>query len=593
MLRKIDRLLSKISISRKIMIIFLGSALIPLFMQAFYNLAVTEQRLQSEITQRMENALLDRAKQIQQDMGDTVNLTLRYFNNERIYQWLDKEYVTDYAYLLSYQQQSQEIKEELPYHQQIKSIQFYTDNATIFNGNMVSKVADATEFTFGESFEYYHDAWIDREGGDLILRTNLRNVVSTNQSEREISILRKLTRYSRYDRTGKVLKINLTTRSWERLLSDTELFDAFYVVTTDNKIIYSTKLNNQTGDFETYDDAMLPEGFVGLKKSVPDYPLYIYGSYDTRLVSDQFRQGRFDALVVFFIGLAIAVVCIYFVGKNITNRTRKIERQAMEIAKGNFVISDSAQYSKDEIGRVENSMNHLSVQLQAYIDREYKAELVQTQLESETNQARLQALQSQVNPHFLFNTLESIRLKAQVRKELETATMIKYMSKMFRYIIDWTDEVVPLLDDLKFLDEFLALQKYRFEDEFTYEIYVDEGVGQVHLPKMLIQPLVENACVHGVESVADHRRVIVDIAIQGHQLEIRVEDNGGGISQEKLNEINHMFQDGQKTYKSVGLSNVYQRLKLYYGTAFHFKIESVPGEGTLCIMQIPMEGTLQ
>ncbi|WP_099203853.1 sensor histidine kinase [Scatolibacter rhodanostii] len=589
MLKKIDRLLSKISISQKIIIIFLGSALIPLFMQAFYNLAMTEQRLQNEITQRMENALADRAKQIQQDMGDTVSLTLRYYNNERIYQWLDKDYLTDYEYLLSYQQQSQEIKEELPYHQQIKSIQFYTDNATIFNGNMVSKVEDATDFSFGESFEYCYDAWIDREDGDLLMRT----VVSSNQGEREISILRKLNRYSRYGKNGKVLKINLTSRSWEHLLSDTELFDAFYVVTTDNKIIYSTKLNNQTGEYETYDEDLLPEGFVGLKKKVADYPLYIYGKYDTRLVSDQFRQGRFDAISVFVIGLAIAGICICFVGKNITDRTRKIEWQAMEIAKGNFVVSESAQYSKDEIGRVENSINHLSIQLQEYIDREYKAELTQTQLESETNQAKLQALQSQVNPHFLFNTLESIRLKAQVRQELETATMIKYMSRMFRYIIDWTDEVVPLCEDLKFLDEFLAIQKYRFEDEFTYKIHVDEGAEQVYLPKMLIQPLVENACVHGVESVADHRQVTLEVTIQGQMLDIRVGDNGGGISQKKLDELNNMFRDGSKTYKSVGLSNVYQRLKLYYGAAFHFKIESIPGEGTLCIMQIPMGGALK
>lgn len=571
------------------MIIFLGSALIPLFIQAFYNLAMTEQRLQNEIAHRMENVLADRAKQIQQDMGDTVSLTLRYYNNEQIYQWLDKGYVTDYDYLLSYQQQSQEIKEELPYHQQIKSIQFYTDNKTIFNGNMVRKVEDTTNFFFGESFEYCYDAWVDHEEGNLLMRS----VVAGSRGEQEISILRKLNRYSRYNKTGKVLKINLTSRSWERFLSDTELFDAFYVVTTDNKIIYNTKLNNQTGKFETYDDALLPKGFVSLKKKVSDYPLYIYGKYDTRLVSDQFRQGRFDAISVFLIGLAIAGVCIYFVGKNITDRTRKIEWQAMEIAKGNFVISESAQYSKDEIGRVENSINHLSIQLQEYIDREYKAELTQTKLESETNQAKLQALQSQVNPHFLFNTLESIRLKAQVRQELETASMIKYMSKMFRYIIDWTDEVVPLCEDLKFLYEFLAIQKYRFEEEFTYEIHVDKGAEQVYLPKMLIQPLVENACVHGVQAVTNHRKVTLDITMQRHLLDIRVKDNGGGIPLKKLDEINNMFRNGFKTHKSVGLCNVYQRLKLYYGESFHFKIESILGEGTLCIVQIPIKDTLK
>ena len=221
---------------------------------------------------------------------------------------------------------------------------------------------------------------------------------------------------------------------------------------------------------------------------------------------------------------------------------------------------------------------------------QYKAQVQQAQLERETNQARFLALQSQVNPHFMFNALESIRLKARVKGEIETAQMIKYMAKMFRNLIEWDDNIITVREEIAFLDEFLHIQEYRFEDEFSYEIHVQEEAYECKIPKMILQPLVENACVHGLEAIEDKR--LVDICVTTdftkNMLYLQVEDNGGGMTAEKLEALKVSFQENDEKGKSVGLKNVYRRLSLYYGDHMTFDIESVVGKGTICRICIPL-----
>jgi Predicted signal transduction protein with a C-terminal ATPase domain len=589
LIKRIDKMLSRISLQRKIIIIFLGSALIPLFLQVFYSLSMIEERLQTEMIERMKTTLFDRAGLVRLGIGDAINVSLRYNNDERIYAWLENDYGTNYEYFLTYQEEIQSIISDIPSHQQIENIILYTDNKTLFNGSLIRRVGSIDDPKLGEALSFYHDNWLDREEGQLRLRSSVQmpQAVNATQEERQISILRKLDYYPQYRNNGKMLMINLSPAYFNRILSDTELFTDFYIVDTEDHILFSTKAYNQTGMFEVYDAEELPKGIVSLEQKIGDYPLTLYGHYNSKIISEQFRDGRTGAGLIFLAGLLIATICLVFIGKNITKRTRQIVRQSQEIAKGNFVISDSAGYSKDEIGTVEKGINYLSLQLRELIEKGYKAELNQARLESETNRAKLQALQSQVNPHFLFNALESIRLKAQVNNEIETATMIKYMSKMFRYIIDWSDEVVPLSEDIKFLQEFLSIQQYRFGNEFEYRVDIEQGAEKAYLPKMLIQPLVENACVHGVESISGRRFVSVDIRTEGNYLCVLVGDNGGGIKGNRVAEILKNLEENKNSHKNVGLTNVYQRLCLYYGTDFEFNIESEIAKGTVCTVKIP------
>ena len=312
--------------------------------------------------------------------------------------------------------------------------------------------------------------------------------------------------------------------------------------------------------------------------------------YDMSSILKEFQTSRIQSFFLATASILFALGCVYLVAGNISRRLNRLVTQADEIAHGNFIKKAESSTAQDEFGVLEKSMDRMSAQLEDLIEREYKAQVQQAQLERETNQARFLALQSQVNPHFMFNALESIRLKARVKGEIETAQMIKYMAKMFRNLIEWDDNIITVREEIAFLDEFLHIQEYRFEDEFSYEIHVQEEAYECKIPKMILQPLVENACVHGLEAIEDKRLVGICVTADftKNMLYLQVEDNGGGMTAEKLEALKVSFQENDEKGKSVGLKNVYRRLSLYYGDRMTFDIESVVGKGTICRICIPL-----
>lgn len=159
---------------------------------------------------------------------------------------------------------------------------------------------------------------------------------------------------------------------------------------------------------------------------------------------------------------------------------------------------------------------------------------------------------------------------------------------MFRHLINWDDDIIRLSEDIKFLEEFLYVQKYRFEDEFEYSVMVDESANTCLLPKLIIQPLVENACIHGVESISQNRKIVIRIAVMDRQILISVSDNGKGIDEPRLLKLKKMLEGGEKLVHSVGLYNVYQRLNLYYEKNFTMDIQSQEGQGTKVSIGIPV-----
>lgn len=588
MLDRIDQILNKISFTKKMVILFLGCSLVPLFFQTFYNLTVTEENIQAELAGRLENSLQDRMQQINAQLNDVSSLTLKYNNDEQIYDWLETEYATEFDYFISYQAGSGKINTELLYHPQIQSIVFYTDNETVFNGAVVQTVDRLNVPNYGEQILESDRIPLGRVSDNISLGLDRRQVRSNAEIRKDIVITRELRFYPQYAKHYKKLMITLNIPYMNRLLAQTDLFDYFYVVDDTNRVLFSTQTVFDSGQFVDFYSILHGPDSILLSKRVSDFPLTIYGVYDSNILAEQFRQSRLNSITIFLIGLAVALVFIFLVGQNITRRTRRIITQTGEIAEGRFVLAKDVDRSRDEIGLVEQSMNQLSLELQDLIEREYKSEIYRAQLESETVSARLHALQSQVNPHFLFNALESVRLQAQAKNETETATMIKYMSRMFRYLIDWTEEVVPLAEDMRFLEEFLAIQEFRFGDEFTYQIDVTPAAMLVKLPKMLIQPLVENACVHGAESASGLRRVEIDVHVEDQDLVIRVWDNGQGIDEFRLDEIRRRISENTYQSRHLGLNNVYQRLRLYYGDQFDFVIQSDKGQGTTCSVRIPL-----
>ena len=581
-----------IAFVKKMIFLFCIGIVVPMiFLQAVSYLE-TERGIKERMLKTVNEALDDKTLKIRSVLSETAALEKRYSTNETLYQCLDKNYTKDLEYLIQYQETFLVLFSDMnlyPYH--IRNIRLYTDNPTLMNGAYVRKTEDMALESLGETLDYVNVYPMNGER-DTYVRTSheTRRIAGTSDS-RSLSVIRAFNHYRQYDTYQKLIRVDVECEDLLEILRETNLFDNMILTDSNGRVIAALNQYSNSGSMDLFDAEQIKNnGQMLLSRELSDFGLTLYGSYDMNSISQEFQSSRIQSIFLAVISILFALGCVYLVAGNISRRLNRLVTQADEIAQGNFIKKAESSTAHDEFGVLEKSMDRMSAQLEDLIEREYKAQVQQAQLERETNQARFLALQSQVNPHFMFNALESIRLKARVKGEIETAQMIKYMAKMFRNLIEWDDNIITVREEIAFLDEFLHIQEYRFEDEFSYEIHVQEEAYECKIPKMILQPLVENACVHGLEAIEDKRLVGICVSVDftKNMLYLQVEDNGGGMTAEKLEALKVSFQEKDEKGKSVGLKNVYRRLSLYYGDRMTFDIESVVGRGTICRICIPL-----
>ena len=586
------QMLSNLSISQKMILLFVGSVILPLIIQNAFFFKETEDNIQKDMMRRLTQSLNEKASRVNGTLSAAMTLVNRFRTNEQLYVFLNREYNKDIDFLIAYQEQMKDpMITDLSYSGQVRRLTLYTDNPTVFNGAWVRRVSNVDSETLGESLQSHTVYPISGESQGPVLRVALETPLLRTSYDRSVSIIRPLTFYPQYQAYDKAIRLDLELTYIASMLRDSDMFERLMLVDPDGRILVSTGANSEFGPFDIFVEDRLPSGIVALRKPLNDMPLELVGFYDTNVIAEEFTRTREKTVFIAFGSILIAVLILLLITGNITRRTRRVVHLSKQIATGHFAQVDVDTMGRDEIGELAVSMNAMSAQLQALIEEKYRSQLAKAQMERETVQAKLSALQSQVNPHFMFNALECIRLKSVVRNETETARMLKYMSRMFRHLIVWEDDIIPLKEDLRFLDEFLHIQKYRFEDEFDHELVVGEQAKDCLLPKLIIQPLVENACVHGVKDVTGTRCVKIGAQVNGDRLLITVSDNGGGLEPDRLRKLQHMLSGGAKLTGSVGLYNVYQRLLLYYGKEFSFEVTSRVGEGTLFTIKVPVRHT--
>ena len=215
-----------------------------------------------------------------------------------------------------------------------------------------------------------------------------------------------------------------------------------------------------------------------------------------------------------------------------------------------------------------------------------------------TKKAELAALQSQINPHFLYNTLDAIRGLALKRGVPEISEMTGAMSAMFRYSISSSGEFQSFEEDIENLDNYILIQKFRFADRFEVvkEFKDQDSIMQVQIPKLMIQPLVENAIYHGIETIGRKSIIKLTAYITNRCFVIEVSDNGAGMDPESLERLNMRIngkkfpEQAQKKSGGIALVNVNQRIKLYYGDTYGLTIYSTKGLGTTAKLTLPYRG---
>ncbi|MGG1879449.1 sensor histidine kinase [Paenibacillus cisolokensis] len=305
----------------------------------------------------------------------------------------------------------------------------------------------------------------------------------------------------------------------------------------------------------------------------------VVGITPKREISESLQGLKNTIIIVAAVCIVVAVSIPSLVIVNYSRRTDNIIRFMRKVEKGEFVAR--MQDSKDDqLGQIASSFNEMLDELTRYIDKVYKAEINQ-------KNAELAALQARINPHFLYNTLEVIRMRALSQGAQDVGDMIYSLSMLFRNIVQHKS-CYTLKDELEACRLYLELFRIRYKDKFIYKMHCDESIKSVQMIKMTLQPLIENYIVHGLRSERDDNWLTITAVQKGEAVHIEIVDNGRGIEPEELEEINNRLQLAETSGESFGIRSVHERLKLTYGSAYGMDIQSEPDAGTVVTVKLPI-----
>ena len=297
---------------------------------------------------------------------------------------------------------------------------------------------------------------------------------------------------------------------------------------------------------------------------------------------------RYSVLVC-LTSIAIAIFFIIIFSNTLTKRLKSLVATMSKVRDGNFntTIYDA---DKDEIGELSKSFNKMLNRINSLINEVYIQDLVVKNLELKRKEAELQALQSQINPHFLFNTVESIRMNVLKNGDVETSEILQSFGKLLRKSIEWKSHSISLAKEMELVESYVKIQKFRYRNRFNYEINISSELSKTIIPKFIIQPIVENAINHGLEMKKKNGVLSIYACRISDNLKIVIRDNGMGIKAERLRELNDLINDAENsnTSSSIGLRNVNQRIKLLYGNNYGLAFSSKLGKGTKVEILLPI-----
>ena len=204
--------------------------------------------------------------------------------------------------------------------------------------------------------------------------------------------------------------------------------------------------------------------------------------------------------------------------------------------------------------------------------------------EATLRKTELKALQAQINPHFLYNTLDSIQWMCERGKNESAVNMVSALAKLFRISISRGHELIPIKDELKHAESYLVIQKYRYSDRFTYRFETDESLDEYLCGKITLQPLIENAIYHGIEPLIDDGEIVISTESDGDDILMKVRDNGVGMTSEQVKSI---LSKERSDSSGIGVRNVNDRIRIWFGEKYGLSVESEPDEGTTITVRIP------
>lgn len=288
------------------------------------------------------------------------------------------------------------------------------------------------------------------------------------------------------------------------------------------------------------------------------------------------------------VGLFASVILILVFSKMYSNRMELLRKQMHYVAIGEYDKVTPIE-GTDEIAELYREVEKMRDDNRELMQKIVEEQVQKEKIHTKQREVEFKMLASQINPHFLYNTLETIRMKAKINKEPEIEELVKMLAKIMRRNIQVSDKKVTLKSEVQLIEYYLKIQNYRFGDRIHSQVIVDDDVEQdAKVLPLIIQPFVENAFVHGLESSEDGGNLTVHVSRDMGVIVVTIEDDGVGMDYYQLGKLRYAINSGDAAEKGhIGVSNVNQRLKLQYGEQFGVTVDSTLGKGTKITIMMP------
>jgi len=568
MIKTLLRHINNLKLSNKLLVIYILCVLLPITIGNLIFYTNLRDQLKENEIEKIKFSINRMSEEFARTIQEIVSVSDVFYNDMKLNEDLETVYTEFSDYSIEYNTNLKySVSKFYAIYSQIKEITIYTDNPTIVVTGGYHPLGEP-EFS-----SHWFKAYKESE----------KNIYIFYDSEtRIISLIRKLDNFKNSSYYQKYLKIDFRKESIDLLLRGENLKGNIRLITNTNKLVGSS--NYSEIDFQNSKENLTIIKTFENSKYFKEW--FIEGIFTQKSIVAELEGAGSYILKIMLFYLIIASSIILLISKSLSYRI-KILKEHMDFVEINEYKHIFIDDSKDEIGSLIYEFNKMVDTIKSLIKNVYESSIIKQKMEIEMKQSQINALQSQINPHFLFNTFESIQMRCIIKDENETAEIIQALSMNFRRMISWDDDLVSIHSEIEFIEAFLKIQQYRFKDKIEYSISVDTNCLDYKIPKMTIQPLVENAIEHGIAKKKGIGNITIFIALVGEVIECKVTDNGIGMSLEKLKALKMNLLNSDGTGNSIGLKNVYSRLQLIYGNT-NFNIVSQLNHGTVITFEVPI-----
>lgn len=553
-------------------------------------------RMSGIIKEREEQNLqisLERArKDIHSMIDGGVAVSHAIITDKFLYDALDRIYTNQLDFYYTFDEQlRRRVTSYIPVNNQIQRIGIYTNNPTVVPGGDYYLIDENVL-----NSNWYAE-WQKTKGSFKVLAyrdTSVNNAVSMSSY---LSIIEKMNYYNPNGSYQKLVKIDFYLSRFYDVIARERSYLDLYLVNDKGQIIVSTDDRYQGEGDTDYTLFDMNKYTKDTNKELHVIPIgnasYVKGwkligvPQETRI-----KKATLDMWLYFGVLAALMTLVtsmfIYVMLRSYNYRVKRLSRHMQKVRNEKFELIN-IDGGRDEIGDLIRNFNMMTAQINSLINNVYKLEIQQRSQEAERVKAELNLLQSQMNPHFLFNTLNALLVVSTKNNYTDVKDIIKDLSKLLRRLLNWRDDLVTLEEEISFTTMYLGIEKFRFRDKFQYEIDIHDDVRHYKIPKMSIQQLAENACKHGIQAIEGVGTVTISAEIVDGYLNIVVADNGQGMDKDQLKRVlTNMRSKEESAGSNIGIRNVYRRLELYYEDKVNFNIVSTLGEGTEVSFKIPL-----